>query len=124
MAAKKSKKVKAAEFQGYHKINLTREQTEEFERDYLPKEVLWTELDLLANQGYKISFNWDDYNTGISASMYARDAKMEWAGYTLSAWAGDAETALKLLLFKHHNVAQGHWEIVKFEREGSSAKFG
>lgn len=124
MAKTKSTKVSSAEWKGYHKINLTREQTEEFERDYLPKEVSLTEFDILVNAGYKFSLNWDDYNTGVSASLYCREKKMEWAGYTLSAWAGDAETATKLLLFKHYVVAKQTWEIVKFEREGSSTKFG
>lgn len=124
MATKKVTKTKKAEWKGYHKINLTDEQTEVFERDYLPLEVKWVEIDTLSNSGYKVSFSFDDYNTGISASMYCHQQKMEWAGYTLSAWAGDAETALKLLLFKHYVVAQEQWEIVKHEREGSSAKFG
>lgn len=117
-------KVKKAEWHGYHRINLTREQTEVFERDYLNEPVSFDEIGILVNEGYKISFSWDDYNSGVSASMYAQNAKMEWAGYTLSAWAGDPDTAIKLLLFKHYVVAQKQWEIVKPEREGSSAKFG
>lgn len=124
MATQKRTKPKSAEFQGYVKINLTTEQVKEFERDYLPKEVALSELDLLANNGYKISFSWDDYNSGISASLYAKDKKMELAGWTLSAWAADVETALKLLLYKHYILALGQWEVPKEVRAGSSVKFG
>lgn len=124
MAAKKTTKVKKAEWKGYHKINLTREQNEDFEANHSQTEVTFSELDILINNGYKISLNWDDYNTGVSASLYASNQKMEWAGYTLSAWAGDAQTAVALLLYKHYVVAQEQWEIVKAEREGSDSKWG
>lgn len=124
MAKAKTTKVKSADWKGYHKINLTNEQTEEFSRDHQNAEVHLADLDILINQGYKITFSWDDYNTGVSAALYAKDAKMEWAGYTLTAWAGDVQTALNLLLFKHFVVAQEQWEIVPHEREGSSTKFG
>jgi len=124
MAKAQQKKVAKADWKGYHKINLTNEQTKEFEDDYLPKEITLSEFDILINNGYKFSLNWDSYNSGVSASLYAADKKMDWAGYTLTAWAGDAETATKLLLYKHYIVALGQWEIVKPEREGSSSKFG
>lgn len=124
MAAKKSTKVKPAEFQGYHKINLTQEQNDVFEREYANLSPRMEDIDILVNNGYKLSFSWDDYNSGVSASLYAKNQKMEWAGYTLSAWAGDAQTALNLLLFKHFVVAKEQWEIVKKEREGSSSKWG
>jgi hypothetical protein len=124
MAKPSSRKATKAEWKGYHKINLTNEQTKEFESDYLPKEIALSELDLLANNGYKFSLSWDSYNSGISASLYCQDKKMDWAGYTLTAWADCAETATKLLLYKHYIVALGQWEIVPHEREGSSTKFG
>lgn len=121
---KQNKSAKKAEWKGYHKINLTREQNELFEGQYASRSVPFTDFDILVNNGYKLSISWDNYNGGVSASLYAQDQKMEWAGFTLSAWAGDAETALKLLLFKHYVVAEQRWEIVKPEREGSSVKWG
>lgn len=124
MAKSQTRQVKKAEWKGYHKINLTKEQNELFEDQYISRAVPFTDFDILVNNGYKLSVSWDSYNHGVSASLYAQDKKMEWAGYTLSAWAGDAETALKLLLFKHYVVANQQWEVVKTEREGSSSKWG
>lgn len=124
MAKPKTTKVKKAEWKGYHKINLTREQTEVFESEHANLPINAAEVDILVNNGYKLSYSWDDYNSGVSASLYAQNAKMDWAGYTLSAWAGDIQTAHNLLLFKHFVVAGERWEIVKHEREGSSTRFG
>lgn len=124
MAKAKTTKVTKAEWKGYHKINLNNEQAEVFDRDYSKVIPPFSDIDILVNNGYKLSFSWDDYNTGVSASLYAASKKMDWAGYTLSAWAGDAQTALNLLLFKHFVVAQQKWEIVPHEREGSSVKWG
>jgi len=124
MATKKTNQVKKAEWKGYHKINLSREQNEDFEANHSQTQVTFAELDILCNNGYKFSLSWDDYNTGVSASLYAQSKKMEWAGYTLTAWAGDAQTATALLLYKHYVVAEEQWEIAKHEREGSDVKWG
>jgi hypothetical protein len=120
----KNKRAAKAEWKGYHKINLTVEQSALFETEYLPTPLLWSDIDILVNNGYKFSLSWDSYNSGVSASLYAQDKKMEWAGYTLSAWSGDAETATKLLLFKHYVVCEEQWEIVPYTREGASVKWG
>lgn len=125
MATKKQNKpVKRAEWKGYHKVNLTREDDALFGSAYVTKDVPWSDIDILINQGYKFSIAWDDYNQGVTASLYAQSQKMEWAGYTLTAWAGDVETATKLLLFKHYVVCREQWEIAKPEREGSNVKWG
>lgn len=122
--SKKSSKVTKAEWKGYHKVNLTDAQTEQFEAEYEAHQVQVDDLGILINNGYKFSLSWDAYNQGISASLYAADKKMEWAGYTLTAWAGDPNTAINLLMFKHYVVCEEQWEIVKAEREGSSSRFG
>lgn len=124
MVTKKNKQVKKAEWKGYHKINLTREQDELFTTDYASRDVTLSDVDILVNNGYKLSISFDAYNHGVTASLYAQDQKMEWAGYTLTAWAGDAQTAINLLLFKHYVVAGEHWEVVREEREGSNVKWG
>jgi hypothetical protein len=124
MAKSQTKQVKRAEWKGYHKINLTKEQNELFTGNYATNLIAPSDIDILVNNGYKLSISWDSYNSGISASLYCQDKKMEWSGYTLSAWAGDTQTALNLLFFKHYVVAQEQWEIVPHEREGSDTKWG
>lgn len=124
MAKAQTKQVKKAEWKGYHKINLTKEQDALFTAEYANRAIPFSDFDILVNNGYKLSISFDSYNHGVSAALYAQDKKMEWAGYTLTAWAGDAETALKLLLFKHYVVARELWEVVPHEREGSNVKWG
>lgn len=124
MAKAKSTKVKSAEWKGYHNVNLTAEQNQDFEDHHLQSPVGWDEIGILANNGYKFSVDWDDNNSGVKASLYAKNAKMDWAGYTLTAWAGDAETATKLLLYKHYVVCQQQWEVAKDHRAGASLKWG
>jgi len=107
----KSGKVKKAEWKGYHKVNLSVEDGVTFDAWRVSQHVQFSDLDILANNGYKVSFSWDAYHEGVSASMYCTDAKMEWAGYTLSAWAGDVESALLLLFYKHYIMCEERWEI-------------
>jgi len=124
MVKAKSTKVTKAEWKGYHNVNLSREQNELFTSEYLPVKLLWSDIDILTNNGYKFSVVWDDYNSGVTASLYACSKKMEWAGYALTAWAGDCETATKLLLFKHYVACEEIWSPVKPERAGSDVKWG
>jgi len=125
MSAKSStKKAAKADWKGYHKINLTDAQNSLFSSEYLSHVLQWSDIDILVNNGYKFSLQWDTYNQGVTASLYCQDRKMEWAGFTLTAWSGDAETATKLLLFKHYVVSAEQWSIVPYEREGSSVKWG
>jgi len=124
MARSQKKQVKKAEWKGYHKINLTPEHELLFEAWKGKMDIQLTDFEPLCNNGYKISFQWDDYNQGVSASLYCTAAKMEWAGYTLSAWAGDLETAIKLLFYKHFVMANETWEITKDVSNRGTSSYG
>jgi hypothetical protein len=121
---KKNKPVKKAEWKGYVKVNLTVEQDKEFDK--------WTEtvtdtfawMDTLVNDGYKLSFNYDNYHTGVSAGLYAGDAKMEWAGYSLTAWGENVEEAYLMLCYKHFVICNQMWEIPPDLPEKSYKKRG
>ena len=120
----KSKSAKKAEWKGYHKVNLTNEDATAFEAWKEHQDVTWTDFDVLANDGYKFSVSWDDYHEGVSASLYCTAAKMEWAGYTLTAWAGDTHSAILLLFFKHFVMCQQKWEIAKDRSEKQGLPYG
>ena len=108
---KTNKPVKKAEWKGYIKINLTVEQDTEFDLWATTVTDAFAWMDALVNDGYKLSFNYDNYHTGVSASLYAADAKMEWAGYSLSAWGESVEEAYLMLCYKHFVIANQLWEI-------------
>lgn len=124
MAAKKSKPVKKAEWKGYHKVNLSKEQENEFDAWEVSQTIQITDFDVLCNAGYKLSISWDDYHQGVSASLYCTQAKMDWAGFTLSAWAAEANTALKLLFYKHYVICEEVWDIAEERSERTHSKYG
>jgi len=113
MSTNKAKKrpAKKAEWKGYHKVNLTDGMAKDFEKWRVDQRVQISDFDALCNNGYKISFSWDDYHEGVSASLYCTQQKMAWAGYVLSAWAGDIETAILLLFYKHYVICEEEWDI-------------
>lgn len=124
MAKSQKKQVKKADWKGYHKVNLDKADEVLFETWATTNTPTLTDLDILANNGYKFSVSWDSYHEGVSASLYCNDAKMDWAGYTLTAWAGDTETATKLLFFKHYVLCQEHWEIAPDKVDKGLSKYG
>lgn len=112
MAVKNAGKKKSAkvEFKGYLNVNLSAEQDVDFEGWLTgsPDVFAWLFEEILL--GYKLSFAEDEFNDGYSASLYAKAAKLPWAGWTLTAWAGSVEEAAALLWYKHHNIANKDWE--------------
>lgn len=107
----KKRQVKKAEWKGYHKVNLSTEDAAAFDAWRVNQSVQISDFDVLANNGYKISVSYDDYHEGVSATLYCTQQKMPWAGYTLSAWAADAESAILLLFYKHYVICQEEWDI-------------
>ena len=120
----KNKPVKRAEWKGYHKVNLDKADEALFVAWMRENDVRFEDIGILCNNGYKVSFGWDDYHEGVSASLYCTSAKMEWAGYTLTAWAGDVETAVKLLFFKHFILCQEKWEIAPEKVDKGTSSYG
>lgn len=124
MAKPQKKQVKKAEWKGYHRVNLSKENAAEFDVWRVSCDIQFSDFDVLANDGYKLSFAWDDYHQGVSASLYCTSAKMEWAGYSLTAWAGDAESALQLLFFKHFVMCNQKWEVAPERSQNEGLPYG
>ena len=124
MAKAQKKQVKKAEWKGYHKVNLTKEQEEAFPIWAQEHPYGLEDVERLVDLGYKVSFGYDDYHQGFTASMYCTQAKMAWAGYTLSAWAGDMVSAFYVLMYKHFEICHGEWEIAPERSERQSSSFG
>jgi len=124
MAKSQTKKPLKAEWKGFHNVNLSKEDEVAF-LAFRESEISWDEwLSHFTDNGYKTSFDYDAYNEGFRASLYCTQAKMEWAGYTLSAWAADVTTAFYLLIFKHHVMCKDRWEVAKDNRNKGTSSFG
>lgn len=90
MSAKKSamKRPPKVEYKGYLNVNLSADQESEFDAWYAAGSFDFGLLFRMIDFGYKISFSEDEFNDGVAVSMYAKSAKLDWAGWTLTAWAG------------------------------------
>ncbi len=110
MATKKQTRKPKIEWLGYLNVNLTVEQDTEFDVWAAKQSIQLSDLDILLNSGYKFSLNWDSFHSGVSASLFANDAKLERAGYTLTAWSTDVESAMLLLFYKHYIICEEQWE--------------
>ncbi len=119
MAVKKNSTGKKSEWKGYHKITLTDEQDVEFDVWYGKNKPDFAWIEALANDGYKVSFNFDDYHTGVSCSLYCTKQKMDWAGYSLTSWGADAQEAFGMVCYKHYVVSNQQWEVVPYKSEKS-----
>lgn len=124
MAKTPKKQVKKAEWKGYHKVNLSKEQEQAFAQWASENPYGMEDIERLVDLGYKVSFGYDDYHQGFTASMYCTQAKMAWAGYTLTAWAGDMVTAYYVLMYKHFEICKGEWDIAPERSESQSSSFG
>lgn len=124
MAAKKKQPVKKADWKGFHNVNLSAEDEVLFEAWSKENVVGVNWIQSLADDGYKVSFDWDAHNEGFRAGLYATSAKMAWAGYTLTAWAEDAQTALNLLCYKHYVMCNQVWETAKDKPNKGTSKYG
>jgi len=124
MAKAQKKQVKRVEWKGYHSCNLLTADELPFEAWASSQVIQLSDIDVIVQAGYKFSLGWDTYHDGVIASLYAADAKLDWAGYSLTAWAGDAESAIKLLFYKHFVMCKGEWEIAPNNTEKSHRSYG
>jgi hypothetical protein len=108
--AKKTIKQTKVEWKGYLRVNLTPEQEKHFDVWFPSQTIQLSDVGILANNGYKFSISWDSFHNGVSVSLYANDAKLSYAGWTLTAWASSVEEAIAMLFYKHYIVCEEDWE--------------
>lgn len=124
MASKKMSKPKRVDYKGFHNVNLTKEDESLFEAWREENVTAFNWIEALADEGYKVSFNYDAYNEGFKASLYAESAKMAWAGYTMTSWAGDIQTAFDLLCFKHYVMCKQDWDVARDVSKRNTSNYG
>jgi hypothetical protein len=122
--SKKLSKKSKVEWKGYLRVNLTAEQEEHFDVWFPSQTIQLSDFDILCNSGFKFGLSWDSFHAGVSASLYANDPKLSWSGYTLTAWAEDAQSAIELLFYKHYIICEEDWEHFTDVVERSGRKRG
>lgn len=124
--ATSKKKASAAkiEWKGFLNVNLSAEDETIFEQWETERTFGISDVAVLVDNGYKFALNWDTHHDGFVASLYSGSPKLAWTGWTLTAWAGDVETAMRLLFFKHYYLAEEDWEQFTGKVERLNRKYG
>lgn len=120
-AVKKSPKV---EWKGYLNVNLDDAEAAAFEAWETERVFGISDVAILVDNGYKFTLAWDAFHSGFTASLYSSLPILAWPGYTLTAWAGSAEDAMRLLFFKHYIICEEDWERFTGKVEKSGRLYG
>jgi len=118
------KKQPKIEWKGYLNVNISPEDAVAFDAWELKRNFGISDVAVLVDNGYKFSLNWDNHHSGFVASLYSGDAKLAWTGWTLTAWAADYETAMRLLFYKHYIMCEEDWERFTYKSEKSGLQYG
>jgi hypothetical protein len=122
--SKPYKKPPKIEWKGYLNVNLSPDDETLFEAWEVERTFGIVDVGVLVDGGYKFSLNWDSHHNGFTAGLYSGDARLAWTGWTLTAWAGDIETAMRLLFFKHYVMCEEDWERFTGKVERMNRKYG
>ena len=112
------------EWKGYLNVNLSPDDEVVFEAWETERVFGIGDVAILVDNGYKFSLNWDSHHSGFTAGLYSGNAKLAWTGWTLTAWAADVETAMRLLFFKHYIMCEEDWEHFTGKVERLNRKYG
>lgn len=64
-----------------------------------------------AEDGYRVTISWDDYNECMSCSLYDTKSSRPSAGYVLAAKHVDLVVAISTLIYLHEVVYADGWDI-------------
>jgi len=124
MATQKKTKAPKIEWKGYLNVNISTEDAAAFDQWEVKRKFSFSDISILVDNGYKFSLNFDTHHSGFVASLYSGSTKLAWTGWTLTAWAEDAETAIRLLFYKHYMMCEEDWERFTYKSEKSGLKYG
>lgn len=124
MATTKKKLAPKVEWKGYLNVNMDVEDETQFDVWETERVFGFSDISILVDNGYKFCVNWDSHHSGFVASLYSGTAKLAWSGYTLTAWAEDIETAVRLLFYKHYIMCEEDWERFTGKVERGGRKYG
>lgn len=118
------KKAPKIEWKGYLNVNLDVDDESAFDTWETKRIFTIHDVSVLVDNGYRFALNWDNFHSGFIASLYSGSTKLAWPGYTLTAWAEDWETAVRLLFYKHYIMCEEDWERFTGKTELMNRKYG
>lgn len=98
-------------FKGYVPVYLSDEQKAAIRKNMPKPEQLFDKLNRLAEDDYRITIGWDEYNQCISSSMYDMNPKRPSAGYILAGRHVDFMVAVAAMVYLHEVIHVDGWDI-------------
>lgn len=112
-----SKNAQPQGWQGFVECRLNADQIERLMEWELNDEDIWTALIAEVMGGHKFTLSFNSQNETFVAALTA-SAPSPNAGYTLSSFAPDHNTAVRALAYKHLVVLECDWSRAKSQKMG------
>lgn len=118
MAGKKRQAVKTAQFVGYIPVHLIEKEKKQIKANPGTPEHHLDRFAKYAEDGYRLSIGWDDYNDCMIASLYDTDVRRPSAGYVLAGRHTDLLTAIDILVYLHEIMYPEGWNTENINTKG------
>jgi len=117
MPSKNGNKV-IQEWKGFRDFKLTAEQLEGFGSFDTDDDDLMDLVQTTLVEGYKLTLTYSGQSDTYNCALTCNAEKHANQGYTMSAFAPSAYTALKLLMYKHHVLLESDWSKIPAPQRG------
>lgn len=117
MRSKKNKMSTSPKFNGYIPVYLDEKAKKAIKANMPTIEELWNRLNRFAEDDYRVTLGWDNYNECYSVSLFDCDARRATAGYVLSAKHSDLLVAASSLVYLHEKVFPDGWDIERVGKQ-------
>lgn len=112
MDGNKGKAKKKPDFKGFINYYLTRDEMSYVKGKSFSDADAVGYLLALSGDGYRITFSFDDFNECFQCTLLAQTTGKFNDGYAISGRGSDVIRAFKQVLYIHHEVCEGSWEVI------------
>jgi len=117
MATKTNNKV-ITDWKGFKDFKLTAEQLEGFGAFDTDDDDLMDLIQTVLAEGYKVTLTYNGQSDTYNCAMTCNAEKHKNQGYTMTAFAPTAYTAMKLLMYKHAVLLEADWDKIPAPQKG------
>lgn len=97
------------EFKGFIQCELTDKQKQTLKAQEMSLQEIEDTLVKLIQEGYKVSYSWDNYNHCYQAFLSTSDQESEHLGWILAGRGSLPSKSLKQLFYKHYAILKEQW---------------
>ena len=107
-----------SDWKGFKDFKLTAEQLEGFASFDVDDDDLMDLIQTVLAEGYKLTLTYNGQSDTYNCALTCNAEKHKNQGYTMSAFAHSAYTAMKLLMYKHAVLLEGDWDKIPAPQKG------